>query len=72
MVNLKAGEAMGDALPGATVSFFSDMAGEQKIGDAMSGDDGMASLRIARTMASNHMVYASVAAPAGDYAARTA
>ncbi|MYK45683.1 MAG: hypothetical protein F4029_05600, partial [Gammaproteobacteria bacterium] len=68
MVNLKAGAAMGDALPGATVSFFSDMAGEQKIGDAMSGDDGMASMRIARTSASNNTVYAKVAAPAGDYA----
>ena len=66
-VTLKAGAAIGDALPGATVSFFSDMAGEQKIGEAMSGDDGMASMRIARSAASNHTVYASVAAPAGDY-----
>ena len=66
-VNLKSGDDMGDALPGATVSFFSDMAGEQKIGDAMSGDDGMASLRIARSAASNHTVYASVAAPTGSY-----
>ena len=65
-VSLKSGAAMGDALPGATVSFFRDMAGEQKIGDAMTGDDGMASMRIAR-MAGSHMVYASVAAPAGDY-----
>ncbi|MXX34519.1 MAG: hypothetical protein F4Z50_07120, partial [Gemmatimonadetes bacterium] len=67
MVNLKAGAAIGDALPGATVSFFSDMAGEQKIGDSKSGDDGMASMPIARSAASNHTVYASVAAPAGDY-----
>ena len=67
MVNLKSGDDMGDALPGATVSFFSDMAGEQKIGDATTGDDGMGSLRIARSMASNHTVYASVAAPAGSY-----
>ncbi|MDE0659869.1 MAG: carboxypeptidase regulatory-like domain-containing protein [Gammaproteobacteria bacterium] len=66
-VNLKSGAAMGDALPGATVSFFSDMAGEQKIGDSKTGDDGMASMRIARSAASNHTVYASVAAPAGDY-----
>jgi hypothetical protein len=42
------------------------MAGDQKIGDAMSGDDGMASMRIAR-MPGSHMVYASVAAPEGDY-----
>ena len=66
-VSLKRGAAMGAALPGATVSFFSDLAGEQKIGDAMTGDDGMASLRIARSAASNHTVYASVAAPAGSY-----
>ena len=65
-VSLKSGAAMGDALPGATVSFFRDMAGDQKIGDAKSGDDGMASLRIAR-MPGSHMVYASVAAPEGDY-----
>ena len=67
MVNLKSGENMGAALPGATVTFFSDMAGEQKIGDAETGDDGMASMRIARSMASNHTVYASVAAPEGSY-----
>ncbi len=67
-VNLKSGAAMGDALPGATVSFFSDMAGDVKIGDAMTGDDGMASMRIARSMAANHTVYASVAAPTGSYA----
>ena len=67
MVNLKSGTAMGDALPGATVSFFSDMGGTQKIGDAKSGDDGMASMRIARSAASNHTVHASVAAPAGSY-----
>ena len=66
-VNLKRGAAMGAALPGATVSFFSDLAGEQKIGDAMTGDDGMASLRIARSAAANHTVYASVAVPAGSY-----
>ncbi|MYE93587.1 MAG: hypothetical protein F4238_09515, partial [Gemmatimonadetes bacterium] len=66
-VNLKHGAEMGAALPGATVSFFSDLAGAQKIGDAMSGDDGMASIRFARSAASNHTVYASVAAPAGSY-----
>ena len=66
-VNLKRGAAMGAALPGATVSFFSDMAGEQKIGDDETGDDGMASMRIARSAANNHTVYASVAAPAGSY-----
>ncbi|MYJ10841.1 MAG: hypothetical protein F4086_11040, partial [Gemmatimonadetes bacterium] len=66
-VNLKSGANMGAALPGATVSFFSDLAGEQKIGDAMTGDDGMASMRLARSMATNHTVYASVAAPAGSY-----
>ena len=67
-VNLKSGEMMGAALPGATVSFFSDMAGEQKIGDAMPGAaDGMYYLRFSRSMATNNMVYASVAAPSGDY-----
>ena len=65
-VSLKSGAAIGDALPGATVSFFRDMAGTQKIGEAKSGDDGMASMRIAR-MPGSHMVYTSVAAPAGDY-----
>ncbi len=66
-VNLKHGEMMGPALPGATVSFFSDMAGEQKIGDAETDADGMGSLRFARSMATNHTVYASVAAPMGSY-----
>ncbi|MYK48672.1 MAG: hypothetical protein F4029_20895, partial [Gammaproteobacteria bacterium] len=66
MVNLKAGAALGDALPGATVSFFRDMAGNQLIGDTISGEDGMASYRIAR-MPGSHVVYAKVAPPAGDY-----
>ncbi len=66
-VNLKAGAAIGAALPGATVSFFSDMAGAQMIGDAMTDDGGMASMRIARSMANNHTVYARVAAPANNY-----
>ncbi|MYD15327.1 MAG: hypothetical protein F4X00_17180, partial [Gemmatimonadetes bacterium] len=66
-VNLKSGEMMGAALPGATVSFFSDMAGATKIGDAMTDTDGMASLRFSRSMATGNMVYASVAAPEGDY-----
>ena len=66
-VNLRSGDAIGDALPGATVSFFSDAKGDQKIGDATTDADGMASLRFARSMSSANTVHASVAAPAGDY-----
>ena len=66
-VNLRSGDDMGAALPGATVSFYSDMAGKVLIGDATTNANGVASMRIARSMASNHTVYASVAAPAGDY-----
>ena len=68
MVNLKHGAKMGAALPGATVSFFSDLGGTRKIGDADPGTvDGTYSIRFARSAASNNTVYASVAAPAGSY-----
>ena len=67
MVSLKHGDNMGAALPGATVTLYSDMAGELKITDGMTGDDGMASIRVARAGTAHHTVYASVAAPAGSY-----
>ena len=66
-VNLKSGDKSGAALPGATVTLYSDLAGELKITDAMTGDDGMASMRIARAGTTGNTVYAAVAAPAGSY-----
>ncbi|MCY4669552.1 MAG: carboxypeptidase regulatory-like domain-containing protein [Rhodococcus sp.] len=66
-VTLKREDEVGPALAGATVSFFSDEDGEQKIDDAEAGADGVASLRFARSMATNDTVYVSVAAPEGTY-----
>ena len=66
-VNLKSGANMGAALPGATVTLYSDLAGELKITDGTTGDDGMASMRIARAGTTGNTVYAAVAAPAGSY-----
>jgi hypothetical protein len=66
-VTLKSGEATGDALAGATVTLYADLAGEDRI---MTGDtdaDGMAAIRFARSAATGNQVYAGVAAPAGDY-----
>ena len=66
-VNLKHGANMGAALPGATVSFFSDVGRTRKIGDAVPGAaDGMYSIRFPRSPGVN-TAYASVAAPAGSY-----
>ena len=67
-VTLKHGDKpRGPALPGATVTLYSDLAGELKITDAMTGDAGMASMRIARAGTTGNTVYAAVAAPAGSY-----
>ena len=66
-VSLKSGDKSGAALPGATVTLYSDLAGELKITDEETGDDGMASMRIARAGTTGNTVYAAVAAPAGSY-----
>ena len=48
-VNLRSGEDMGDALPGAMVTVFSDAAGADAASDqGMTDADGMASIRFAR------------------------
>ena len=57
---LKSGDETGDAIPGATVTLSSDMAGETKIDDQMTDDEGMASIRIARAGTTGNTVYAKV------------
>ncbi len=58
--SLKSGDMTGDAIPGATVTLYSDAAGETKVGDGMTDDDGMASIRIARAGTTGNTVHAKV------------
>ncbi len=60
--SLRSGEEMGAALPGAIVDFFSDAAGETKIGSGMTGEEGSVMIRVARAGTSGNMVHASVSA----------
>ena len=62
-VSLKHGDATGDALPGATVTVYRDLAGTLKIDDADTGADGTASIRIARSDVTGNTVYAIFAPP---------
>ena len=66
-VNLRSGEEMGDALPGAMVTLSSDAAGLTQIGTEMTDADGMASIRFARAGRTGNTVHAAIAAPEGDY-----
>ncbi len=61
-VKLKSGEATGDALPGAKVSLYADMGGENMSGSGTTDDEGMASIRVARAGTTGHTVYAMVVA----------
>ena len=66
-VELRSGEETGDALEGATVTFYADNKAEFKITDGATGEDGMAAITFARDAATGgNMVYASVMAPDGD------
>ena len=66
-VNLRSGEDMGDALPGAMITLFSDAAGAQQLATKATDADGMASIRFERAGRTANTVYAAIAAPAGDY-----
>ncbi len=59
-VTLRHGDMHGDTLAGATVTLYADSDGDSKIASADTGDDGMASIRFARSMATGSMVWASV------------
>ncbi len=65
-VTLRHGDMHGDTLAGATVTLYADSDGDSKIASADTDDDGMASIRFARSMATGSMVYASVMSD--DYA----
>ena len=66
-VELKQGDnTKNTALPGATVTLYSDAAGELKIADEDTGDDGMAAFRFPRS--GRTAVYAMVEAPEGYHA----
>ena len=66
-VTLKAGEHRGAPLSGATVTLYSDMAGELKITEAETGETGMTAIRIARAGTDDNKVYAAVEPPEGDF-----
>ena len=60
-VTLKGGDYRGtEGIPGASVDFFSDAAGETKIGSGMTGDNGAMSMRIARVGTTGNTVYMKV------------
>ena len=59
---LKSGSNTGDALPGATVTVFADLAGKTQLGEATTNSDGMAAVRFARGDMTT--VYASMNAAA--------
>ncbi len=65
-VTLRHGDMHGDTLAGATVTLYADEDGDSKIASADTDEDGMASIRFARSMATGSMVYASVSSD--DYA----
>ncbi len=70
-VSLRSGEMAGDALPGATVTLYSDAMGEDDIGEGMTAlndatGHAVASIRVAREGTSGNTVYAGVVAP-DDY-----
>ena len=67
-VNLKSGDLpLGAALPGATITLFSDAAGATQIGTEMTDADGTASIRFEREGRTGNTVHAAIAAPADDY-----
>ncbi len=59
-VTLRHGDMHGDTLAGATVTLYADSDGDSKIASADADEDGMASIRFARSMATGSMVWASV------------
>ncbi len=65
-VTLRHGDMHGDTLAGATVTLYADSDGDSKIASADTDEDGMASIRFARSMATGSMVWASVSSD--DYA----
>ena len=60
-VALKHGDDDGPALEGATVTLFSDAAGDTKIDSGETGADGTVAIRFARAGTSGNMVHAGVA-----------
>ena len=63
-VNLKSGDLpLGDALPGATITVFSDAAGATQLATDMTDADGKASIRFERDGTTGNTVYADIAAP---------
>ena len=65
---MKRGDETGPALPGATVTFYADVAGKDMVASGETGDDGHTSIRFARSEATGNTVYAGIAAPEGPYA----
>jgi hypothetical protein len=67
-VSLKHGDDMGDAVPGAMVTLYSDAAGETRVGGGETGDDGSVAIKVARAGTSGNMVMAGVSAEGYDVA----
>ena len=61
-VSLKSGDETGDALPGATVTLYSDAAGTTKVGGGETGEDGSVAIKVTRAGTTGNMVHAGVSA----------
>ena len=61
-VSLKSGEKPGAALPGATVTLYSDAAGTTKVGGGETGADGSVAIKVTRAGTTGNMVHAGVSA----------
>ena len=61
-VTLRSGDAMGAALPGATVNLYADVGGKDLVGSGETGDDGMTSITVERADADGNTVYAGIEA----------
>ena len=61
-VSLKSGDETGAALPGATVTLYSDAAGTTKVGGGETGEDGSVAIKVTRAGTTGNMVHAGVSA----------
>ena len=59
-VTLRSGMEMGDALPGASVTLYSDEDGDDMVGAGMTDEMGMTTIRVARAGTSDNTVHAAI------------
>ncbi len=67
-VTLKAGDARGMPVPGATVTFYSDAGGENRVASGETGETGVAGIRFSRAGTTGNAVHAGVSVDGYDVA----